>query len=59
MAYDKLPTKPLKVTLAVATIELLKKLMGEATHGTSIPDVAKTLIEEGLRTAKEKGHLKE
>lgn len=59
MANDKLPTKQLKVTLAEATIELLAKLMKGASHGTSVPDVAKTLIEEGLRRAREQGHLKE
>jgi hypothetical protein len=51
MAYPKLETKQLKVTLAVATIDLLEKLMREANYGTSVPDVAKSLIEEGLRRA--------
>jgi hypothetical protein len=51
MAYAKLETKQLKVTLAVATIELLERLMREANYGTSVPDVAKSLIEEGLRRA--------
>jgi len=51
MAYPKLPTKQLKVTLAVITLELLERLMNEGNHGTSVPDVAKSLIEEGLRRA--------
>jgi hypothetical protein len=57
MAHDKLPTKQLKVTLAQVTIEHLFELMKKGRHGTSVPDVAKTLIEEGLRLAREKGHL--
>ena len=57
MAYDKLPTKQIKVTLAVVTIDHLLELMKKGRHGTSVTDVAKTLIEEGLRLAREKGHL--
>jgi hypothetical protein len=49
MAYAKLETKQLKVTLAVVTIELLERLMRRGNFGTSVPDVAKSLIEEGLR----------
>lgn len=51
MAYPKLKTKQLKVTLAEITIELLERLMREGNYGTSVPDVAKSLIEEGLRRA--------
>lgn len=58
MAYEKLSTKQLKVTLAVITVEQLAQLMKQGAHGTSVPDVAKTLIEEGLRQAKKDGHLK-
>lgn len=57
MAYDKLPTKQIKVTLAEATIAHLLELMKKGRRGTSLTDVAKTLIEEGLRLTKEKGHL--
>ena len=49
MAFPKLPTKQIKVTLATDTIELLERLMRDANYGTSVPDVAKSLIEEGLR----------
>ncbi len=41
MAYDKLPTRQLKVTLAIKTIDLLGVLMQQASHGTSVSDVAK------------------
>lgn len=56
---DKLPTKQLKVTLAEITIAHLLELMKKGRHGTSVPDVAKTLIEEGLRLAREKGHFED
>ena len=39
------------VTLAVATWEYLDQLSKLGTHGTSVPDVAKTLIEDGIRQA--------
>lgn len=51
MAYPKLKTKQLKVTLAEITLELLERLMRDGNYGTSVPDVAKSLIEEGLRRA--------
>jgi hypothetical protein len=46
------------VTLAVATWEYLEQLSKLGTHGTSVPDVAKTLIEEGIRQAIKDGFLK-
>ena len=46
------------VTLAVATWEYLDQLSKLGTHGTSVPDVAKTLIEEGIRQAIKDGFLK-
>jgi hypothetical protein len=49
MAHAKLETKQLKVTLSLVTIELLERLMRRGNYGTSVPDVAKSLIEEGLR----------
>ena len=57
MARDRTATKRLSVTLAVATHEYLAVLASQGTHGTSLPDVAKTLIEEGVRNAIEKGFL--
>ena len=47
------------VTLAVATWEFLDHLSKLGTHGTSVPDVAKTLIEEGIRRAIKDGFLKQ
>jgi hypothetical protein len=47
------------VTLAVATWEYLDHLSKLGTHGTSVPDVAKALIEEGIRQAIKDGFLKQ
>ena len=47
------------VTLGVATWEFLDQLSKLGTHGTSVPDVAKTLIEEGIRQAIKDGFLKQ
>jgi hypothetical protein len=47
------------ITLAVATWEYLDQLSKLGTHGTSVPDVAKTLIEDGIRQAIEDGFLKQ
>jgi hypothetical protein len=47
------------VTLAVATWAFLDQMSKLGTHGTSVPDVAKTLIEEGIRQAIKDGFLKQ
>jgi hypothetical protein len=47
------------ITLAVATWEYLDQLSKLGTHGTSVPDVAKTLIEDGIRQAIKDGFLKQ
>jgi hypothetical protein len=47
------------ITLAVATWSYLDQLSKLGTHGTSVPDVAKTLIEEGIRQAIKDGFLKQ
>ena len=46
------------ITLAVAICEYLDHLSKLGTHGTSVPDVAKTLIEDGIRQAIKGGFLK-
>jgi hypothetical protein len=45
------------ITLAVASWDYLDQLSKHGTHGTSVPDVAKTLIEEGIRQAIKEGFL--
>ena len=47
------------ITLAVATWAFLDQLSKLGTHGTSVPDVAKALIEEGIRQAIKDGFLKQ
>ena len=38
-------------TLALATIQYLERLSTKGTHGTSVPKVMTTLIEQGVRLA--------
>jgi hypothetical protein len=47
------------ITLALTTWGYLDQLSKLGTHGTSVPDVAKTLIEEGIRQAIKDGFLKQ
>ena len=47
------------ITLAVATWDYLDQLSKLGTHGTSVPDVAKTLIEDGVRQAIKDGFLRQ
>jgi hypothetical protein len=47
------------ITLANATWDYLAQLVKQGTHGTSVPDVAKTLIEEGVRRAMKDGFIKQ
>jgi len=57
MATEKAETDRVPVTLALSTISYLEKLVRQGTHGTSVPGVAKTLIEEGIRLAIKDGLL--
>ncbi len=47
------------ITLALATWDYLDQLSKLGTHGTSVPDAAKTLIEDGIRQAIKDGFLKQ
>ena len=44
-------TERLQVYLSLKTHAFLSVLVEKGTHGTSVPDVAKTLIEDGIRRA--------
>ena len=57
MATEKAETDRVPMTLALSTITYLEKLVRQGTHGTSVPGVAKTLIEEGIRLAIKDGLL--
>ncbi|MGO9397607.1 MAG: hypothetical protein ACLP19_07135 [Xanthobacteraceae bacterium] len=52
-------TDRLQVYLSLKTHAFLAVLADKGTHGTSIPDVAKTLIEQGIRRAIKDGFLDE
>ena len=58
MAKGQNKTKRQWVTLSFKTLEYLEILATKGTHGDSVPDVAKSLIELGIRTAIETGYLK-
>jgi hypothetical protein len=47
------------ITLGNMTWEYLEELARQGTHGTSVTDVAKSLIEEGIRQAIKDGFLKQ
>jgi hypothetical protein len=49
MATEKAETDRVPLTLALSTIAYLEELVRQGTHGTSVPGVARTLIEEGIR----------
>jgi len=53
MATEKAETDRIPVTLAISTIGYLEKLVRQGTHGTSVPGVARTLIEEGILAIKD------
>lgn len=50
-------TDRIPVTMSTRTIAYLETLVKQGTHGTSIPGVARTLIEEGVRSAIQSGLL--
>jgi hypothetical protein len=56
--YEKMAeTERLQVALSLKTHAFLAVLVEKGTYGTSIPDVAKTLIEQGIRRAIREGFL--
>lgn len=58
MADGQSPTERRNITLSMATIRYLEALARLGTHGASVTDVARTLIEQGVRRAIEGGYLK-
>ncbi len=57
MATEKAETDRIPITLARSTISFLEKLVRQGTPGTSVPGVARTLVEEGIRLAIKDGLL--
>ncbi len=58
MAKGQTSTTRQNVTLSHKTKAYLAALAGMGTHGDSVSDVAKTLIEQGIREAIQNGFLK-
>jgi hypothetical protein len=54
----KIDTERLPVTLSRATRAYLEELARNGTHGNRATEVAKSLIEQGIRDAIEKGFVK-
>jgi hypothetical protein len=57
MPKTKTETQRIQPVLALKTHAFLSILANKGTHGTSSVDVAKTLIEDGIRRAIREGHL--
>lgn len=55
---DRTGTHKFETLLSLGTHEYLKDLAKRGTHGTSVPAVRRTLIEQGIRTAIKEGFLK-
>jgi hypothetical protein len=58
MALGQAPTRRIQITLSVRTHDYLAALATKGTHGSSIVDVARTLVEDGVRRAVQDGFLK-
>jgi hypothetical protein len=57
MAKGQAKTERLQVTIALRTHAYLQLLAEKGTHGVSVPDVAKGLIERGIQIAIQEGVL--
>ena len=51
MAESKPSTDRFQTTLSLRTLAYLKALAKKGTHGSSVPAVGRSLIEEGIRRA--------
>ena len=57
MAQGKTATVRKNVTLASATVEYLEALAAKGTHGSDVPSIMRTMIEEGVRNALREGFI--
>jgi hypothetical protein len=55
---DKAFTQRFETLLSPDTHHYLKELVSKGTHGTSVPAVGRTLIEQGVRAAIRQGFIK-
>ena len=51
MADDKTPNERFQAMLSPRTVAYLRALAKKGTHGSSVPAVGRSLIEEGVRRA--------
>jgi hypothetical protein len=51
MALGQNPTRRIQITLSTRTHDYLAALARRGTHGSNIVDVARTLVEQGVRDA--------
>lgn len=56
---DEPATERKPCTLSLVTIRYLELLVKKGTHGTSVPKVMTTLIEQGVRQAIREGFIKQ
>jgi hypothetical protein len=55
---DKAFSQRFETLLSLETNHYLKELVRKGTHGTSVPAVGRTLIEQGVRAAIRQGFIK-
>jgi hypothetical protein len=58
MALGQNPTRRIQITLSTRTHDFLAALARRGTHGSSIVDVARTLVEQGVRDAIRQNFIK-
>ncbi len=57
MPKERAETERFQTMLSAATIKYLEMLALKGTHGSSVPAVGRTLIEEGIRDAIKQGFI--
>ena len=57
MPKERSDTQRFQTMLSVETIKYLEMLAVKGTHGSSVPAVGRTLIEEGIRSAIKQGFI--
>lgn len=57
MAQKKAETIRWNITLSAGTVDYLKELATEGTHGSDVVGVIRTMVEEGVRNAIREGFI--
>jgi hypothetical protein len=55
---DRALSQRFETLLSLGTHQYLNELAAKGTHGTSVPAVGRTLIEQGIRAAIRQGFIK-